>query len=390
MTKHYDAIVVGIGAMGSATLYQLSKRGFNALGIEQFGIPHSMGSSHGLTRIIRLAYYEDPAYVPLLRRAYELWHELEREADERLLIQTGSLDIGPADSEVFAGSLQSCIEHELPHEAFDGRELSRRFPGFRMPADSMALYQPEGGYLLPEHCIRTYARLAQSHGVTVHTGERLLGWDILPDGRVAARTDSATYTADKLVLCGGAWASKLAPVLHGKAVPERQVLIWLRTKQPKLFTPESFPVWNAMVDEGRYYGFPEVNPNGDTPGMKFGRWHHRDEVCDPDALDRETHPEDEALLRGFAERYFPDGAGETLNMAACMFTNTADEHFILDTLPGRPQVSLAAGFSGHGFKFSSVVGEIMADLALDGTTRHDIKLHRLSRTPLGPPIEIGG
>ena len=379
MSGSYDAIVVGVGAMGSATLYQLAKRGCKTLGIEQFGIPHSMGSSHGLTRIIRLAYYEDPSYVPLLRRAYELWFELEREADERLLIQTGSLDIGPRDSEVFAGSLQSCIEHDLPHEALDSRELRRRFPGFHMPADSMALYQPQGGFLLPEACIAAYAKLAQKHGAVVHTGERLLGWRILPDGRVEARTDAATYNAEKLVLCGGAWAYKLLPSLQGKAVPERQVLIWLRTKAPELFLPERFPVWNAMVDEGRFYGFPEVNPSGDTPGMKFGRWHHREEICDPDTVDRKTYPEDEAILRAFAERYFPEGAGKTLRMEACMFTNTADEHFILDTLPHAPQVAVAAGFSGHGFKLASVIGEVMADLALDGATRHDIGLHRMAR-----------
>ncbi len=377
--KHFDAIVIGIGGMGSAALYHLAKRGWKALGIEQFEVPHDMGSSHGLTRIIRLAYYEDPSYVPLLRRAYELWDQLEVESSQKLFYQTGSIDMGPEDSDVFAGSLQSCLEHGLEYEVLNSRQLSERFPGYRLPGETMAVYQPQGGLLVPEGCISAYARLAQKHGACLHTGERVTGWEVLNDGRLSVRTGRGQYSADKLVVCGGAWAYKLLPELQGKAVPERQVLIWLRAKQPALFAPDRFPVWNALVDEGRYYGFPEFNPTGTTPGMKFGRWHHREETCDPDVVDRDTYPEDEALLRQFAERYFPAGAGETLRMSACMFTNTLDEHWVLDTLPGLPQVSMAAGFSGHGFKMASVIGEIMADLAQNNSTRHDISLHQLGR-----------
>lgn len=379
MQKHYDAIVIGIGGMGSATLYHLAKRGLNVLGIEQFGIPHEMGSSHGLTRIIRLAYYEDPSYVPLLRRTYAIWRELEAETNEQLFVQTGSIDMGAEESDVFAGSLQSCIEHGLEHEVFNSQQLTERFPGYRLPQHIKAVFQPQGGLLVPEKCIEAHVNVATAHGATVHTNERVQGWDILSDGRVQVVTDDGTYTAEKLVICGGAWAYKLVPQLAGKAIPERQVLIWLETKKPEWFTPQAFPVWNAQVDEGRYYGFPEFNINGDTPGMKFGRWHHRHEIVDPDTIDRNVYPEDEALLRQFGEKYFPDGAGKTLNMKVCMLTNTADEHWIMETLPDMPQVSVAAGFSGHGFKMASVIGEIMADLAQHGTTEHDISLHQMGR-----------
>ncbi len=379
MTSHFDAIVIGIGAMGSATLYQLAKRGWNVLGIEQFSIPHEMGSSHGLTRIIRLAYYEDPSYVPLLRRSFQLWHELERESGQKLFYQTGSIDMGPPDSDVFAGSLQSCIEHDLEYQVLNSRQLTQRFPGYQMPGETMAVYQPQGGLLVPERCIAAYAELALKHGASLHSNERVQGWDILADERIAVQTDRATYTADKLVICSGAWAYKLVPSLTDIALPERQVLIWLQTKEPEIFTSERFPVWNSAVDEGRFYGFPEFNPSGKTPGMKFGRWHHRHERCDPDTLDRNVYPEDEQVLRGFAERYFPAGAGETLKMSTCMFTNTADEHWLLTTLPDAPQVAVAAGFSGHGFKMASVIGEIMADLAQHGSTGHDISLHSFVR-----------
>lgn len=375
----FDVIVVGVGGTGSAAVYHLAKRGLNVLGLERFEIPHEMGSSHGLTRIIRLAYYEDPSYVPLLYRTYELWYELERESGDKLLYTTGSIDAGPEDSEVFQGSLESCQEHELDHEVLNSKQLTQRFPGYRFPSETMAVFQPQGGVLVPERCIEAHARIAQQHGATIHTGECVSGWDILADGRVQVTTDQGTYTAEKLVICSGAWAYKLVPQLANKAVPERQVLIWLETKQPDFFTPERFPVWNARVEEGKFYGFPEFNPGGDTPGMKYGRWRHRYETVDPDTVDREIHQEDEDLLRAFGERYFPEGAGKTLNMKACMFTNTPDEHWVLDTLPGAPQVSVAAGFSGHGFKMASVIGEVMADLAQHGTTKHNIALHNLAR-----------
>ena len=379
MTERYDAIVVGVGGMGSATLYQLAKRGLRVLGIDQFEIPHEMGSSHGLTRIIRLAYYEDLSYVPLLRRAYELWAEVEGEFGEQLFFQTGSIDMGAEESDVFSGSLKSCIENEFEHEVFNSRQLRARFPGYRMPPETMAVFQPQGGLLAPERCISAYANLAEGQGATIHTGERVLRWDIMPDERIKVQTDGGVYIAEKLVICGGAWAYKLAPQLAGKAVPERQVLIWLEPKQADWFSLERFPVWNGQVEEGRFYGLPVFNPTGKTPGIKLGRYHHRDEACDPDTVDRDLYPEDEELLRGFAERYFPDGAGKTANMVVCMFTNTSDEHFVLDTLPDAPQVSVAAGLSGHGFKMASVIGEIMADLAQKGMSRHDISLHRLAR-----------
>ena len=270
MTKRYDVIVVGLGGMGSAALYHLARRGVNALGIEQFEIPHTLGSSHGLTRIIRLAYYEDLSYVPLLRRSYELWAALEREFGEQLFFQTGSIDMGPEDSEVFSGSLQSCLDNELEHEVLDSRQLTARFPGYRMPAETMAVFQPQGGLLAPERCISAHAQLARDHGAAILTGERVLGWDILADERVAVRTDAGRYVAEKLVICGGAWAAKLAPALARAAVPERQALIWLAPKRPDWFGLERFPVWNGQVDEGTLLWLAGVQPERDDAGHQAG------------------------------------------------------------------------------------------------------------------------
>jgi sarcosine oxidase len=371
---HYDAIVLGVGGMGSAALYHLARRGLRVLGIERYNIPHEMGSSHGLTRIIRLAYYEHPSYVPLLRRAYELWRQLENMVQERLLIITGSVDASPENGEVFQGSKTSCDIHHLPHEVLDSRELTSRFPGYRLPREIVALYQPDGGFLLSERCIVAHVSAALELGAEVHGQERVLGWEAKGNG-VEVGTERERYGADKLVICAGAWGAKLIPELAALAVPERQVLAWFQPARPGLFRAQNFPVFNMAVAEGRYYGFPMYG----IPGFKVGRYHHLEQRVDPDQMDREAHREDEEPLRSFTARYFPDAAGPTMSLKTCLFTNTPDEHFILDLHPEFPQVCIAAGFSGHGFKFCSVVGEIMADLAQTGRSQHDLGLFRLQR-----------
>ncbi len=373
-SQHYDEIVIGLGGMGSAALYQLAQRGKRVLGIEQFSIAHDKGSSHGVTRIIRLAYHEHPSYVPLMRRAYELWRDLEASTEEQVLHITGSIDAGPPGSAYFAGSLQSCEEHDLPHQVLTSAELTGRFPGYRLPSETMAVFQDEGGFLLPERCISLFVEQAKELGASVHTDERTLDWQPTAGG-VRVRTDTGEYEAETLVISAGAWASKLLPGLGASAVPERQALAWFETLKPEFFTPETFPVFNLMVDEGNFYGFPEFG----IRGFKLGRFHHLEEIVDPDEIDRNPNERDEALLRDFTEKYFPDAAGDTSSMKVCMFTNSPDEHFIIDCIPEAPQVVVAAGFSGHGFKFSSVVGEILADLAADGATRHNIGMFKLSR-----------
>jgi sarcosine oxidase len=375
----YDVIVLGLGGMGSATLFHLARRGLRVLGLERFDLVHEHGSSHGLTRIIRLAYWEHPAYVSLLRRAYQLWRELEDRSAERLLHITGSVDAGPAGGPVFEGALKSSEMHGLPHEVMDGGELHRRFPGYRLPREMRCLYQPEGGFLLPERCNVAHVALAQSHGAEAHCREPVVEWGATHD-RVWVRTARGRYEAGRLVVCAGPWASKLVPELAGLAVPERQVLAWLQPARPEYFRPDAFPVFNLEVEEGRYYGFPSFL----VPGFKFGKYHHRGEVVDPEAPRREPQPEDEELLRAFARRYFPDGAGPTMMLKACLFTNSPDRHFILDRHPDHPEVVIAAGFSGHGYKFCSVIGEIMADLAQEGRTRRDIEFFRLKRFATAP------
>lgn len=370
----YDVIVVGLGGMGSAALRHLAIRGQRVLGIEQFTPGHDRGSSHGLTRIIRLAYFEDPSYVPLLRRSFELWRELERGLDEPLLHVTGGLDVGPAGGVVFEGSLRSCREHELRHEVLEASDITRRFPGWQPSPELKAVWQPDAGFLTPERCIGRHLAEAQATGAEVMANTRVLAVEPYSGG-VRVRTDRGSFDAGQVVLTAGPWMADLASSLTSLLSPERQVLGWFGISPGAPFDPAAFPVFVLEAAEGTYYGFPEYG----VPGFKIGKYHHRYEQVHPDRMDRQVHPEDEEALRRATARYFPQASGPLLSQATCLFTNTPDEHFIVDRSPEAPEVLLVSPCSGHGFKFSSVIGEVCADLVTRGSTTHDIRLFSLAR-----------
>jgi len=368
----YDVVVIGVGGMGSAALFHAARCGARVLGLEQFDIPHDRGSSHGQTRVIRLAYWEHPSYVPLLRRAYELWHELEHVAGRTLLVTTGSIDAGPAASRPMRGALEACQRFDLAHEMLDAAALRRRFPGYRLPRDLVAVFQPDGGFVLPEQCVLAHVHAAQAHGATVQMQEPVVEWTADADG-VVVRTTRGSYTTRRLVLTAGPWVGKIAGALRPVVSVERQVVMWVTPRVPEYFQVDRFPVFYLHGSEGSFYGIPMF----DGRGFKIGKYHHRRQVVDPDAVERVCDAEDERVLREAIRHYFPDADGPATSMETCLFTNTADEHFIIDRL--EPRVVVAGGFSGHGFKFCSVVGEILAELALDGASRHDISLFTGSR-----------
>ena len=371
----WDVIVVGVGGMGSAVAYHVAARGRKVLALEQFNIPHDLGSSGGVNRIIRLAYAEDARYVPLLRRAYRLWRELGRTVHERLLYITGGIDAGYEDSWLIQGSIGACNAHRLRHEFLTAAQVRKRFPAFQLPKGMVAVYQPDGGFVLSERAIVAHVSAALSLGAEVHAQERVLRWDV-SHGRVRVQTDRDSYEARRLVIAAGPWAEKVARELRGHVTPERQVLLWVQPKRPELFRMGAFPVFYMQDGSKKYYGLPIYG----IPGFKIGRYHHLNEVADPDDMDRRCRPRDEKVLRAAIRKYFPEADGPIIAMKTCLFSNTQDEHFILDRHPSHPEVSIAAGFSGHGFKFCSVVGEIMAALALDGgCNEFDLSLFRLER-----------
>ena len=372
--RHFDTIVVGVGGMGSAALCQLARRGQRVLGIERFDLGHGMGSSHGLNRIIRLAYFEHPDYVPLLRRAYELWREAERLAGEQLLFVTGGLDAGPRDGRVVQGSLAACAAHDLPHELLTAGEIGARFPGYRLPEDYAGVWQPDGGFIASERAILAFASLAVEAGAQIHAREQVLA--IEPGaGGVTVVTDNGRYYAAKVIVSAGAWIADLLPGLKTRAVAERQVLGWFQPRDPSLFTRAAFPVSNLETDIGHFYQFPMWG----IPGFKIGLYNHFREQGHADTLSREPNAADEAALRRAIRRFFPEADGPTLRLATCLFTNAPDEHFIIDTLPGHPDVIVASPCSGHGFKFASVIGEILADKAIGMPDRYNLALFRYDR-----------
>jgi sarcosine oxidase len=371
----FDVIVAGVGAMGSATVAQLARRGVRVLGLERSSVPNDSGSSGGFNRIIRLAYAEDPRYVPLLRRAYVAWRELEERSGERILVITGGVDAGAPDSETITGSLESCLIHDLPHDVLEARDLNRRYPGFALPDGMVGVVQPDAGFVFSERAIASYAGLAIDDGAEIHGHEPVVGWEPDRDG-VVVRTSRAEYSAGRLVISAGAWIGSLMPPLASLFVPERQVLIWTQPRHPERYRVGAFPVFILEAPEGRFYGFPRAG----IPGFKIGRYHHRGQVVDPDIFDRTVVDEaDEEALRAGIRAYLPDADGPTLSLRTCMFTNTTDEHFVIDRYPGVPQVIIASPCSGHGFKFASVIGEILADLAQDREPAFDLSMFRLDR-----------
>lgn len=367
----YDVVVVGVGGMGSAALYHLARRGKRVLGLERFDLLHEQGSSHGLTRIIRLAYFEHPDYVPLLRRAYELWRELQAEAGEQLFHVTGIVEGG---DRILDGVLRSCEEHDIAHEVLNGAQIAERFPAYRLPPAMDVVHQPDGGFVVPERSIVAHVAGALARGATLRARERVLEWEQNENG-VRVTTDRGVVDAASLVLTAGAWSQDVARLPAGLVRGVRQSLAWLQPTRPELFEPDRMPVFNLALDGEHFYGLPAHS----IPGFKLGRYDHFGSGGDPDTISREPTLEDEAPLRAFAERYFPDGAGPTVALKTCLFEPSPDEHFLIDRHPDAPSAVVAAGFSGHGYKFCSVVGEILADLAIDGATAHDIGLFRLDR-----------
>jgi sarcosine oxidase len=371
----FDVIVAGVGGMGAQTCLRLAERGQRVLGLERFDIPHAFGSSHGFNRIIRLAYFEHPSYVPLLRRSYKLWRDLEQRAGEPLLFITGSLDIGPAGSSVVSRSLASCRQHDLAHEQLNAAEVMRRFPGYRLPADYEAVLQPDGGFVASERAIVAGVNLAMDKGAVIRAREPLIDYAPIAGGGVRVRTSKGVYEAGRLILAAGAWIGDHVSQLSRTAVPERQVLGWFRPKAPAHFRLGSFPVSNLKCDLGHFYQFPEWH----VPGFKIGLYHHLQETGSADGLSRDPTLADEAVLRKGLQRFFPEADGDCLALRACLFTNTPDEHFIVDTLPDFADVVVASPCSGHGYKFAAVMGEILADLAMGRRPAFDLSLFRMGR-----------
>jgi sarcosine oxidase len=374
--RHYQAIVVGLGAMGSATLYHLARRGWRVLGLEQFSAGHTLGSSHGDSRIIRETYFEHPLYVPLVQRAHTLWRELEAQSGTSLMTITGGLMIGPPDGSVVSGALRSALEHNLPHALLSPEEVRERFPAFRLAKGLLAVLDERAGFLDPQACDKAHLRLGQDAGAAVHFNEPLVDWALSGD-KMKVTTDSATYTADRLVLATGAWNHGLVPDLELPLAIERQTVFWFDpAADVDLYENSHFPIYAYEYRAGRIcYGFPRL-----PRGVKASVMHSGEIVPDPDKVNRTVEESEVNPLRGALRPVLPALSEAPVRASdVCLFTNTPDHDFIIDFHPFFPQVLISSPCSGHGFKFASAVGEIQADLLTKGKTDFDLSPFRIGR-----------
>lgn len=391
MADAFDCIVLGVGGFGSGALYHLARRGIRALGIEQFSVAHDRGSSHGETRIIRKAYFEHPDYVPLLERAYELWHDLERETSRRLLYPVGLFLAGLPTCESVAGTLLAARQHNLPVEQLTAPEARKRFSGFRFHDDFAVVFEPQAGYLEVENCVAAHIGAAVRRGAVLRTGETVIGWE--SDGRhVKVKTDRGEYSAASLVITAGPWAGQVLEACAG-AKPDRTELTgsssptwekWLRVVRKPVFWFEAdarfdaargTPTFFFETPSEQFYGFPRI----DGRTIKVAEHTQGNAVADPLTVDRELHAGDLAGISRFLREHIPEVEQTPDRHSVCMYTRTPDCHFCIDRHPEWSNVAIGAGFSGHGFKFTTVLGEALAELALDGSTKLPVEFLSVRR-----------
>jgi sarcosine oxidase len=373
LTTSFDVAVIGLGVTGSAALAALARRGRRAAGIDRFAPRHDRGSSHGATRVIRPGYFEHPSYVPLVRAAYPLWRELEARSGETLLTITGILEMGLPESELVAGTLRSARLHGLPHEILDAAGVMKRYPAFRMADDFIGVFQPDGGFLLAEPAVAAFQAVASRAGADLRTEERVLAVEPHGDG-VRVTTERGEVLAGCAIVAAGPWLTSLLPHMPAPLRVTRQVMAWFAPADLSGFAAERFPVFLLQNQDGTFYGFP-----ADTTGVKVAKHHHLDQVIDPDRCGRAVSEADEALIRNFLMAHLPDAGGPLLAAKTCLYTMAPDGDFIIDQLPGHPQIIVASPCSGHGFKFAPAIGEILADLAIAGRTEYDISRFSLQR-----------
>jgi sarcosine oxidase len=370
----FDVVVCGLGATGSAALRELSHRGLRVLGIERFTPGHDRGSSHGATRIIRLGYFEHPSYVPLLRRAYELWRTLEELSGKKLLQITGIAEIGPPEGSLIKGVLASVRTHSLRHELMSAEALMRRFPAFQLPPQYTAVVQPDGGFLAAEPSIHAMLALAKNTGAAIRTGETIRTIEPHSTG-VRIITDRASLDAGAAVIAVGPWINSMLPNLQAPLRVTRQVMAWFVPGNPELFQLGRFPVFLLESRHGIHYGFPL---DGDGR-VKIAKHHHGDETVDPETCDRTISIADENVIRAALVDHLPSANARLSAAASCLYTVAPDGDFVIDSLPGHSHVVIASPCSGHGFKFAPVIGEILADLVTKCAQRHEIGRFSMKR-----------
>ncbi|HEX3146545.1 MAG TPA: N-methyl-L-tryptophan oxidase [Gemmataceae bacterium] len=370
----FDVIVIGAGGMGSAAAYELARRGRSVLLLEQFPLVHERGSSHGHTRIIRRAYYEHPAYVPLVRRSFERWYDLEQRTGRHLLTECACIGIGPPEGEVVSGVLAAAHEHGLAVERLSPIELRHQFPQFCFDDGYAGVLEHDAGFLYVEDCVRAHLDSARELGVSIHPEEPVTEWRV-ESGSVRVTTVRDTYHAANLVITAGPWAGQMLGNVGQQLRVMRQTMLWFETTDLAAFRRDLMPIFLAEVSGGPFYGLPAI----DARGLKVARHYGAPEMTSPSELNGDVSPADEAPVRDFLAKHIPDANGPRTAGKTCIYTLTPDRHFLMGLHPEYPNVAVAGGFSGHGFKFAPVVGEILSDLVDRRQTQWNIEMFRFGR-----------
>jgi len=381
---HYDVVVVGVGGMGSAAALELARRGRDVLALERFDIPHARGSSHGYSRIVSRSFYDRGEYMPVYDRACERWEDIEDEWGRQVFYRDGSLTTGEPGTEIVSTARRTAERFDVPHERLTPEKARERFPGYRIPDSHEVVFQPTDGFLVPRDGVCACVDLAHAHGAEIHARTQVQEWTA-DEGGVTVETDRGDATADDLVVTAGAWTPAVLPVTRDVLEAERQVLGRFRPADPAAggathsmagrFGPDAFSVSAITTENGQYSAFPAYG----SPGVKLARVHHREETVDPDEMDMAVTAADEAVLRWFGDRYLAGGTGPTMRLETCLYTNTPDRRFVVDTHPDHPRVHFAGGFSGHGYKFCPVIAEILADLVEGRPSGFDLAPFRFDR-----------
>jgi sarcosine oxidase len=371
----YDVAIAGLGGIGSAIAAHCAARGASVIGLEQFGPAHDRGASHGRTRMIRQAYFEDAAYVPLVLRSYELWRALEEQNHETLLRITGVLSVGREDSEIISGTRRSSARHGLALKEWSRRQIQERYPSLQLIQDEVALFEPDGGVLDPEGAVRAHLKVAQAAGAELRFETTMRGWETKADGVQLRLGDGTQLSARTLILSLGPWFKETLEALGVPMRVQRNVQAWFSPATPD-YAADRFPPF--LLDRAGLpaplYGFPDF---GD--GVKAA-FHGAGELTTAGKLDREVNmTRDVAPIVQAMDSWMPGSAATFREAKPCMYSLTPDGNFVIDRHPALPNVILCGGFSGHGFKFAPVIGEIAADLSLEGGTGHQIEFLSLRR-----------
>lgn len=366
-----DIIVLGLGAMGSSACYHLAKLGLNVIGIEQFEVGHERGSSHGKSRIIRKAYFEHPDYVPLLNRSYELWEMLSHETDQTLYHETGLIYFCPEQGKMYQGITSAAKIHKIPLELLSGNHLKKYQNRFQVPQDFKILFEPQAGFLEVENCVKAHIKSAQKFKAKILQNEVVLSWKAT-ESHVEVHTNKGLYQASRLVIAGGAWSERLLNDLGLSLQVLQKTMFWFKAADSFLEKNQT-PCFLYELPEGIFYGFPSLEGHA----LKVAEHSGGLKVTHPLKLDQNLNQNEFLKVKNFVQQYFIGCGPELLSYKTCFYTMTPDENFILDLHPKYKNVSFAAGFSGHGFKFSSVIGEILSHFATTGSTKLPIDFLRL-------------